>query len=203
MTTSSEKTVVYDWIGPPHIRLYRMPVTQGGRSWEQHIYGGNESGVGVVAITTFKGKFLFVSQFRPVVGETLIEFPRGFGDPAEDGRTLEQQAILDGERETIEETGIATKSSAFLGYVWPDSGIIGSKIAVVAIEAASDEPVSETDAEADEVLWLDQFDFTDYLCSGRITDGVTLSAYSLWSAMMRKTAGFRRENESLSSYLNR
>jgi ADP-ribose pyrophosphatase len=203
MTTSPEKTVVYDWVGPPHIRLYRIPVTQGGRTWQQHIYGGNESGIGVVAVTTFKGKFLFVSQYRPAVGETLIEFPRGFGDPPEDGFTLEQQAIIDGERETLEETGIATKTSAFLGYIWPDSGIIGSKIAVVAIEAESDEPVAETDSEVESALWLDQFDFTEHLCSGRITDGVTLSAYSLWSAMMRKTAGFRRENESLSSYLNR
>lgn len=203
MTTTIKKTVVYEWLGPPNIRLYRIPVTRGDHSWEQHIYGGNENGLGVVTITTFKDKFLFVSQFRPVVDETLIEFPRGLGYLPEDGMTFEQQAILDGQRETLEESGIATKSAAFLGYIWPDSGILGNKIAVVAIEAESDEPVAETDGEVDDVLWLDHGEFIEHMCSGLITDSITLSAYSLWSAMMTKTAKSRLESESLSSYLNR
>jgi ADP-ribose pyrophosphatase len=182
MTTKATKTVVYSWEGPPNIQLFRMPVTQGGHSWEQHIYGSNDNGIGVVAVTTFEDKFLFVSQFRPAVGHALVEFPRGFGHLPELGRTSNQQAILDAERETLEETGIAAKSSSFLGYIWPDSGILGYKVAVVAIEAESNCPVQHTDAEADSVFWLDATEFNEQLCDGRITDAITLAAYSLWSA---------------------
>lgn len=182
MTTKATKTVVYSSEGPPNIQLFRVPVTQGGHSWEQHIYGSNDNGVGVVAVTTFEEKFLFVSQFRPAIGHTLIEFPRGFGNLPELERTVSQQAILDAERETLEETGIAAKGSSFLGYIWPDSGILGYKIAVVAIEAESNWPIQETDSEVDSVFWLDSTEFVEHLRDGRITDAITLAAYSLWNA---------------------
>lgn len=185
MTTKASKNVVYSWEGPPNIQLYRMPVTQGGRSWEQHIYGSNDNGVGVVAVTTFEDKFLLISQFRPAIGKLLIEFPRGFGNLPENGRTMNQQALLDAQRETLEETGIATKKSSLLGYIWPDSGILGYKVAVVAIEAESNWPIQSTDSEVDSVFWLDQSEFVDQICDGRITDSITLSAYSLWNAKMK------------------
>lgn len=200
MTALPEATVVNDWQGPPHIQLHRKPVTHGGRSWEQHIYLSGEGGIGVVAFTVFQDRLLLVSQFRSAIGETLIELPRGFGHSPEDGRTLEQQAILDAERETLEETGIATKSSTFLGYIWADSGILGNKIAVVVSEAESDEPIIETDAEVDEVLWLSKSAFLESVRSGKITDGITLGAYTLWSAMTKNSSRFGGENETTSSY---
>jgi len=176
------KTTVYSWIGPPRITVSTKSVVHNGKQWMQHVVEGDEGGVGVVAVATHNGRHLLVEHFRPATNETLTEFPRGFGMAPSPGSTPEQQACIDAKRELLEETGIVANSAAFLGYIWPDSGILGNKVAVVGIEAKSEHPSSGTDGEIDGCQWATHQNVRMGIRTGRISDGITLAAYSLWCA---------------------
>jgi 8-oxo-dGTP pyrophosphatase MutT (NUDIX family) len=182
MTDHGHRTEVYAWAGPPRISVSTQAVEHHGRRWVQHRVDADEGGIGAVAVATFAGKHLVVEHFRPVTGSTLTEFPRGFGTRPGEGRTFEQQACLDGVRELLEETGIQAEHAEFLGYVWPDSGILGSKVAVVAIAAESEDPVQSNDGEIDRFRWASKEEMARAIVTGEISDGITLAAYALWSA---------------------
>ncbi|WP_218713936.1 NUDIX hydrolase [Arthrobacter sp. BF1] len=182
MTDQGDRTEVYAWAGPPRISVSTQSVEHQGRRWVQHRVDADEGGIGVVVVATFAGKHLIVEHFRPVTGSTLTEFPRGFGTQPPEGRTPQQHACNDGIRELLEETGLQAETAEFLGYVWPDSGILGSKVAVVAIAAQSQEPVQSNDGEIDRFRWATKEELARAIVTGEIADGITLAAYALWCA---------------------
>lgn len=182
MTEVGLSTVVYAWAGPPSIRVTTQSVKHNGKQWLQHKVEADEGGIGAVAVATFAGKHLVVDHFRPAIGRTLTEFPRGFGGAPAIETTPEQQVCVTGARELLEETGIAASTTEFLGYIWPDSGILGSKVAVIAVAAQSAEAVGVHDGETDGHRWISQKELEGAIRAGEISDGITLAAYALWQA---------------------
>lgn len=173
---------VYVWAGPPRISVSAEWIEYNGHKWLQHIVEGTEGGHGVVAVAEFAGKLLLVEHYRPATGTNLLEFPRGFGGAPPSGRTVQEHARAEGSRELVEETGMASSKSRFMGFIWPDSGILGNKVAVVSLIADSDREVQAKDGEIDDLRWVTPAELRGLIASGQVCDGITLAAYALWSA---------------------
>lgn len=182
MTDTGPSTVVYEWAGPPRICVSTLSVSHNGNQWLQHKVEADEGGIGAVVVATFAGKHLVVEHFRPVTGRTLTEFPRGFGATPLLDVPPECHACETGARELMEETGIAAARTDFLGYIWPDSGLLGNKVAVVSIVAESLEAVGSVDGETDGFFWITQDELAAAIRAGDISDGITLAAYAMWRA---------------------
>lgn len=184
MDKVGQRTKVYSWDGPPEIRVSTMPVEHRGRQWMQHVVEGTEGGDGVVIVPVFAGMLLLVKHYRPVTGLTLTEFPRGFGRAAGEGVSAEEQACLEGARELLEETGLVASAAQFLGHIWPDSGLLGTRVAVVCIKTISEVIPDNSDGEVDSSAWVDPKEMNHLIQSGQVRDGITLAAYALWRSSL-------------------
>lgn len=82
------------------------------------------SGRGVVAVVSSDHHVLMVKQFRPALGFSTWEFPRGV---SEDGNGSENCS-----REVAEETGvdIPPPEFSFLGCIAPDTGLLTTVVEV-------------------------------------------------------------------------
>lgn len=177
-----QRTEVWSSHGTPELKVLTQNVDHNGRQWLQHIVQADGGNAGVVVVATLGGKFLMVEHYRPVIGTTLLEFPRGFGAPPDPRLSAEDQGCANGSRELAEETGITSLSTRFLGHVWADSGLLGNRIAVVAVEAATQEPTHAVDGEIDAHRWLSAMQLMAEINAGRMCDGISLAAYALWCA---------------------
>ncbi len=182
VTDTGKRRLVYQWEGPPKIELWVEDVTHNGRLWRQHSIVAEDGRPGAVAVTTFNGRFLLVEHYRPATQTRLLEFPRGFAAAGPTDLDEESKARADANRELLEETGVSGRAR-LLGFVWPDSGLIAGKVAIVAIEADSDMPGQLGDGEIDGLRWLTPVDLRNSIASGAVADGLTLSAFALWSAL--------------------
>lgn len=85
------------------------------RKWEA-VERVNCNGIVVVIPITEKKEFIFIRQFRPVLGGYVIEFPAGLNDR---GESLSEVA----KRELIEETGFTSEEIEFLAEGPVSSGL--------------------------------------------------------------------------------
>lgn len=161
-------------------QLLSVESTTVGNAYKMHrIVQGPEIGAGAVALAIRSGQspeILFVRQIRIIPGVTLWELPRGMAEPTD------VDLVATARREFTEETGIATTGGRQLGVIYPDSGLLGSKVGVVMVEA-SEEPGSERDGEVEEVAWLPIADVHSRIAAGEIADGISLAALSLAAAL--------------------
>lgn len=129
----------------------------------------------VVTLTIYNGKFLLLNQYRHALREYQYSFPRGFGT---DGVDSEDNA----RKELKEETGGLVEDIVKLGTVVADSGLSGNKVAVYAciISGVSLQYHHEGIKDFIEVT---QEELEQLVIDGKITDGFTLSAYSLYCIM--------------------
>ncbi len=88
--------------------------------WEFATRNGDRSAVGIVAIT-HDSHVVLVEQFRPPVGETVIELPAGLvGDVA----GHETESYVDAaKRELLEETGYTAEHWSELGHGYSSPGL--------------------------------------------------------------------------------
>ena len=129
----------------------------------------------VVMLTSYNGKFLLLNQYRHALREYQYSFPRGFGT---DGVDVEDNA----RKELKEETGGLVEDFIKLGTIVADSGLSGNKVSVYAcmISGISLQYQYEGIKEFIEVT---QEELEQMIIEGKITDGFTLSAYSLFCSM--------------------
>lgn len=148
-----------------------------GNLFQRILVGPRESpGAMAVAINN-KNEFLLVRQYRHALGFSLWGVPRG---GAKTGELHEETAI----RELQEETGYKARASVLLGFTYPDSGILCSKVAVVLlkIEEQSDCGYIEskndriTDGEVDEIEWFGESEIASLVRSGELADSMSLAA---------------------------
>ena len=178
MAAESQR-LVYSWDGPPKLELWTEEVSRNGRSWRQHRLVAQDGTPGVVVVAVADGHFAMVEHWRPAAGREFLEFPRGFGTP---GASAEDAAMDDAERELLEETGLQGRNFHILGSVWADSSLLQGKATVVGATLDRSAPSAPHDNEIDAFRWVPVDQIHDLMASGAIADGLTLSAYTMWSA---------------------
>lgn len=131
---------------------------------------------GVVILTRYKGKYLLLHQFRHAIRRDQYAFPRGFSDsgctPKEDVR-----------RELHEELGAElVDEPRELGRIVADSGLTGGCVHVFVAEIEHYEQHSDAEGISSEVL-LEQAELDEWVRTGKIDDGFTLSALELFQGV--------------------
>lgn len=167
MSLASEWTAV--WRSPGE-RLFVESQTE--ENYTRHRFRSNGEGPGALAIALRHERVMFIRIFRPATGKTLLELPRGQGDICDQGDP-EKTA----RRELEEETGWTSASTRIVGHVWPDSGLCADRTTIVLCEGLSEpSEIAREEAEHKQVYWLNAQEIRNFIVSGDIEDGQTMSA---------------------------
>jgi ADP-ribose pyrophosphatase len=142
-----------------------------------HFIKENCSDNGAVVLALIDEQFIFVEVERPAHKLISLETPRGYGNL---GENSESCAI----RELYEETGFLLDSEGLerIGLVRPNTAILSSSIPVYLIESNQVSRRKLIDSEISNVVFIPRDDIHKEVASGKITDGITLSALSLYWA---------------------
>ncbi len=129
----------------------------------------------VVIVPIHEGKLILLNQFRHAIRAHQLAFPRGFGEP---GLSPEENA----RKELFEELGIIPEAQGAmhpLGIVTPDSGLSAGKAHVFTCEIP--EPTIKHGYEGiSDTIMITSEELDRMIAEGKITDGFTLSAITLW-----------------------
>lgn len=127
---------------------------------------------GVVMIPKCGEKYILIKQYRHAIRNEQHSFPRGY---AEDGDSPEQNAL----RELKEELGVTQISSVnFLNRVAPDSGLTSCRAYVYCVEFDKYNVNLGHEGILD-IVELTESEVNEWIQSGKIDDGFTLSAWAL------------------------
>lgn len=113
------------------------------------------------------GSILFLSQYRPAIGTTILELPAGTLEKGEDPATCAA-------REVIEETGFAARELLPLGQLLPAPGFCNE---VQWCFVARDLTPASAAADEDEVIEVVEVHVAELpalIASGRLYDGKSL-----------------------------
>lgn len=180
-----EKTTrrtLYAWSGPPEVRLEELQVSGPHGTWKQVAVATAQGRPGAVIVATCDAGVLLVRQERPAVGQPLWELPRGFGDAEDHLPDADQdQAVLrTALREVREETGLDPVAPQLLGWVWPDSGLLTGRVAIVSCRLVPGDRDAVTGHEVDAQCWVRFTELQTLIRTGVICDGLSLAALSVW-----------------------
>lgn len=141
------------------------------------IFTSSEKVGGVCIVPIYRGKVTFIRQFRHATRSWHVEIPRGFAEP---GATPQQNAA----RELTEEVGVESKNWHSLGYIFADTGLIGSSIAVFAAEF-DEHPTAFGDTGQAELLLADWDEIDNMVAAELIDDAVTLAALAKYRSTLK------------------
>ena len=133
---------------------------------------------GVVIIPLHEGRIVLLNQFRHSLRDFQLSFPRGFG---EIGISPEENA----KKELCEELKLEAKNITdltYLGDVVADSGLCGDNVSVYTCNVSI--PKREEEIKHEGIIGTVEKtteEFKQMIQNAEITDGFTLSAYSLYS----------------------
>lgn len=151
-----------------------------GQEYE-HLRITSGKGLGGIAIPTVNLRgieyFAMVKQYRPVIGEETLEFPRGGTDSLDSSEAI---------RELIEETSLKPLEKLAplkLGIIYPDTGIMTTRVSVwrIAIDPNSVKLAKgyiENESNAVHE-WLSMGEIRGAIKNGEIRCSMTLAALSL------------------------
>lgn len=127
-----------------------------------------------VIFLEWRDRIALVRQHRAGADRTMLEAPRGYGEP---GETSAQCAV----REGYEETGfrVAPEDAEFLGYVHPNSAILSTKVAAYFARASSPQEQGWRSEEVDRCELMTREQIRAQIASNEITDGFTISGFFL------------------------
>lgn len=128
----------------------------------------------VAAIPIYGGKFVLLNQYRHALRRTQYAFPRGF---AENAISPEENVL----KELKEELGENVKAYRQIGSVVADSGISGNKISIFICEMENVELKYQYEGIESFVI-LSESEMATWIREGKIDDGITLAAFSLYKA---------------------
>jgi ADP-ribose pyrophosphatase len=129
---------------------------------------------GVVVLPVFGDKIILLSHFRHATRTWHLELPRGFGEP---GKSAEANAT----RELFEEIEGRASHFHYLGSVFPDTGLMAGRVDVVYAEVLSYGEAEMKEAIR-EIIPVSPAMFEDLIRNGEISDGFSLSAWSMAKA---------------------
>lgn len=128
----------------------------------------HNGGVCIVPLTE-KNEILMVRQYRYPYSETVLEIPAGKRDG-------DEEPIVCGKRELLEETGAIAAEYKFLGKLYPSPGYCGE---IIYMYAAKGLTFGNQHTDEDEFLEVEKIplsDLVDMILSGEITDSKTQTA---------------------------
>ncbi len=128
----------------------------------------HNGGVCVAAITEAQ-EILMVRQFRYPYKEIIYEIPAGKRDKNE-------EPLLCGKRELLEETGATAQEYLFLGQLYPTPGYCGE---IIWMYAAKNLSFGQSNPDEDEFLEVEKIPFekaVKMVMSGEIKDAKTQTA---------------------------
>jgi len=126
---------------------------------------------GAVAIVPVSndGKILMIRQFRPAIGDWLLEIPAG---------TLEkgEKPLACAKREIVEETGFAARKWTALGKIYPAPGFCSELIHLFVASNLRPAFAEQDEDEHIELAQMSPAQLGKALRAGEIHDAKTLSA---------------------------
>ncbi len=137
----------------------------------ERILPATETGA-VVALTICDDKFILLKQFRHAIRDSQFCFPRGFGE-------LDLSAVENVKKEVQEELGASVFRYSYLGEVTADSGLLSNQVSVFVCHIESFEKKCFYEGIED-IVALTESELERWIADEKITDGFTLSAYSLY-----------------------
>lgn len=126
----------------------------------------------VVVIPVWNKRFVLLKQYRHALRAEQYAFPRGFG---EEGISAEENV----KKEISEELGAGAEGLSCLGTVFADSGLTGNPVKIYMCEVHGVQEKLGYEGIT-EVTLLSEQELRQWIAGGRITDGFTLAAYSLY-----------------------
>ena len=149
---------------------------RGGMHW---VSQGKRAGAVVIARRRQDGRIALLRHDRPTtVGRVVWELPRGGALP---GEALQDCALREGQ----EEIGLALQMRRPLGVLYPDTGILESRVGVFLVETigarlwdANPDPAERAAVRG--LMWLQPRQIAWLLRSGLIVDGFTVAAMGLF-----------------------
>ena len=129
-------------------------------------------GDAVVAVPIWDGKFVLLEQFRHALRRCQIAFPRGFGE----GKLSAEKNICKEIQEELQSEVLAQRP---LGRIAPDSGLTAGEACAILCDITEPKPVPHYEA-IQRVVCLTQTELERQIAGGKISDGFTLSAYTLY-----------------------
>jgi len=136
--------------------------SQGEREYVTH------PGAVVIAPILPNGNLVFARQFRYPCNQVFLELPAGKIDPDED-------VLITGQRELLEETGYKANKWVKLGVQHPCIGYSNEIIHIYLAQALSLANQQLDEGEFIEVVELSMQAISDQIMQGKLTDSKTIS----------------------------
>lgn len=129
------------------------------------------SRVGCVCIVpTWEQSYVLIRQFRHPTRSWHLEFPRGSSE-------LDCSIKENAARELREEVGASAIEMEFVGEIFPDTGLIGSSIAIFRAHL-SEPPHAMGDTGAAELILADQSEVEGFIRTGVMNDAISMAAFA-------------------------
>lgn len=117
---------------------------------------------------------VLVKQFRHSIRDYQINFPRGFNE-----FNLDDNRLIELELNEEINAGVLKDSVVTLGYITADSGILSGFVRIVKATISNCCLVFNKEGIVD-VIKIKPAELDEKIVKGEISDGFTISAYSLW-----------------------
>ena len=132
-------------------------------------------GSAVMLVVDDRDRVLLVKQFRLPAEKDLWEIPAGRLDPGE-------KPLDTAKRELLEETGYSAKKWKKLAAYWPSPGYVSEKMHLFLAKDLSEGKATPMEDERIETRWFKKKELAKMIRQGKIEDGKTLLAFTLWQS---------------------
>lgn len=168
------RTIGVVYSSPYHLMVVDLVYGQEGKYFAYERILPTVKKGSVVIIPRYRDDFLLLKQYRHALRDYQYAFPRGFGEA---GVSAEDNV----RKEIEEELSAQVSDVVFLGVCVADSGLCGDKISVFSCTVESFS-VNEGYEGISDVIRLSRKELKQWMRSGKLNDGFTLSANSLLDA---------------------